>query len=132
MSFAVVSVTSFNETLYPNGLRIYKELEDKSALVVPSTDMDTVVTFSIVAAREGRLRYGWELDNAQSDPRLIGASTRPFVAVRPEFRDGDTTPEIRVEVFLLFDDIVPQSFVVSLHLLGRPILQQTQEYMFTL
>ena len=107
-------MTSFNET---NGVRIYKELEDKSALVVPSTDMETVVIFSIVVARAGSLLYTWTLPEDENDPRLISAATRPFVSVRPIFLDGDTSPTIRVRASLA-DDMNIQRYFATLNFLG--------------
>ena len=117
MLLLLFAVTSFNETEYPNGLRIYKELEDKSALVVPSEDMETMVTFSIVAARNGSLFYSWRLPDNENDNRLT-LTTRPFASVRPIFLDGDTTPTIRVRASLGFEDIISQRYFANLHLLG--------------
>ena len=112
----VVTVTSFSETVYPNGLRIYKELEDKSALVVSSADLETMVTFSIVVASVDLLGYSWRLDGL-NDSRLI-PSVRPFASVRPIFLDDDRTPTIRVEASLFFSDIITQTHSANLHLLG--------------
>ena len=112
-------MTSFNETVYPNGLRIYKELETKSAFIVPSEDKETAVTFSIVAACAGSLRYVWVLPDNENDPRLINGTTRPFALVRPIFLEGDTTPTIRVWALLSCSDIDNQiTFSTKLHLLG--------------
>ena len=109
-------MTSFDETVYPNGLRIYNELEDKSALVVPSTDMETVVIFSIVAARAGLLEYSWRLPDDEDDDRPT-FTVRPFVSVRPIFLDGDTSPTIRVRASLA-DDMNIQRYFATLNLLG--------------
>ena len=101
------------------GLKIYKDLQNASANVVPANDSTTVM-FSFVAARQGRISVSWEIVGASvGDTRLMAGINRPFVFVRPS---GSTDNLIKVEASLTFDDIPALRPITFFQLLGKSAL----------
>ena len=111
------SVTSF-----PEGLRIYKPLENISAPLL-SEDDGTTVMFSVVAAHQDPFLYTWLLDGSDRDSRLDGSG--PLAEVIPILFDTDpaTTSSLTVEARLSTTPLTTQTanlFLQSMFSLSLP------------
>ena len=95
--FILPVVTQFNRTLYPNGVRIYKPLTDKSALLVDIGADTSGVPFGIGAAYDSdSLSFSWAVNGRPT--RIDGNGV--VVAITPSFTitDMDTTLDVKVTV----------------------------------
>ena len=111
--FIFYTVTQFNRTLYPDGVRIYKQLSDKSAPRVETGADTDGVPFGIAAAYDnGALSYSWTVNTRNS--RISGNGA--VVSVIPSFTATDTDPTLDVEVTL---NPVGVSSTAVLTLLGQ-------------
>ena len=106
------SVTSF-----PEGLRIYKPLEDVSTPLL-SEDDGTIVVFSVIAAHQDPVVYTWLLGGSDRDTRLD--SRGPLAEVTPILLSSelDTTSSLMVEVSL--STTPPTTQTANLFLQSRP------------
>ena len=107
------TVIQFNRTLYPDGVRIYKQLSDKSAPRVEFSPNTDGVPFGIAAAYDNdELSYGWRVNTRNS--RISGSGA--VVSIIPSFTATDTDPTLDVEVML---NPVGVSSTAVLTLLGQ-------------
>ena len=109
-------MTQFNGTLYPNGVRIYKQLTDKSAPRVDiGADTDGVPFGVGVAYDGGRLSFSWSVNDRPSRVDGNGA----VVAITPSFSNDDMNPTLEVRVTIIPEGQSSQFSTAILTLLGQ-------------
>ena len=119
------AVTQFNRTLYPNGVRIYKPLTDKSAPRVDiGADTDGVPFGVGVAYDGGQLSFSWSVNSRPS--RVDGSGA--VVAITPSFSNDDMDPTLDVRVSVNPEGQITQSSTAILTLLGQHTHTHTLNY----
>ena len=114
--FAVSAVTSFPDPPNHNGVKIYKGLENKTALRVAFDAMTPpTVLFGVAAAYENGLPPIWLVNNG-GDARL--GSSGSVATVEPRFLTADDTNTL-IKVEALIIPLTIGAVVAYLHLLGK-------------
>ena len=117
------TVESFNQTVYPpNGVRVYKQLTNKTA----PRDGDYDVVFGTAAAYVGSeaIRHLWTLNDIEGGIQPAG----PIGVIDLNDLPGNIDPLIKVEVILT--PSTNQELVAYLHLLGKHQCTCTHVNMF--
>ena len=123
------AVTQFNRTLYPNGVRIYKQLTDKSAPRVDiGADTDGVPFGIGVAYDGGELSFTWRVNGRFSRVDGDGA----VAVVTPSLTDEDMDPTLEVQVTIIPEGQGTQTSSANLTLLGQHTRTHTHTHTHTL
>ena len=121
-AYSIPVVSVFDENMYPNGVRIYKPLTNKTAPRVALDAIDPVVVFGTGVAYDGtggseRSFLDWKLNDGLGGRLTSGG---PVASVIPRFSDvNDDDHHLKVQLTVFPTLPEPMDLVAYLLLLGN-------------